>query len=131
MRERSLSSPTWNNANTLIATNGNVNFGGTFTLANIGSFTRTGSGAVTITGTLNNAGTTLALDSGVTTTSTAGTTTSAPGTWQFIGTINGGTVTTAGSAQLIAITDGQILTGGTLNGLTLGGTMFWTSPPPR
>ena len=52
-------SGTWNNAGTITSSNSTVNLGGTFTLANLGTFNRSG-GTVNVTGTLNNTGTTLA-----------------------------------------------------------------------
>ena len=71
-----------------------MDLGGTFTLADLGTFHRTG-GTVNLTGTLNNPGT-LALDD-------------TTGSWQLEGgTIAGGTVTTAGAAELV----GTALAGG-------------------
>ena len=95
----------WTNAGTISMTNSTVDLGGMFTIAALGTFNRSG-GTVDLIGTLNNAGTTLAL-------------TNSTGSWQLDGgTINGGTVTTTGTAQLV----GSGL-GGTLNGVTLAGTL--------
>ena len=84
--------------------NSTVDLGGTFTLADLGTFHRTG-GTVNLTGTLNNPGT-LALDD-------------TTGSWQLEGgTIAGGTVTTAGAAELVGTPSG-----GTLDEVTLAGTL--------
>ena len=48
-------SGTWNNSGTITSSNSTVNLGGTFTLANLGTFNRSG-GTVNVTGTLNNTG---------------------------------------------------------------------------
>jgi autotransporter-associated beta strand protein len=89
----------WHNGGQIIANNGTVNLGGSFAQGDIGSFTRTG-GVVNLTGTLNNAGSTLTLDP-------------TTGSWTLLnGAIIGGTVATAGTAQLIN-------RGGTLDGVSL------------
>lgn len=82
-----------------------VNLGGTFTLADLGTFNRTG-GTVNITGTLDNTNQTLVLDA-------------VTGPWRLLGgTISGGRVTTSGSNTLIGTTSAGIL-----NGVTLAGTL--------
>src|ERR1043166_2330790 len=86
----------WSNNGTIRATNGTVNLGGSFTQAGLGVFNRTG-GTVNLIGTLSGG---LTLDA-------------ATGSWLVSGTINGGTVTATGGAQLVA-------NGGTLSGVTLG-----------
>ena len=53
---------TWQNSGLISTTDSTVNLGGTFTLADLGTFDHTG-GAVNLTGTLDNTGTTLVLDS--------------------------------------------------------------------
>ena len=91
---------TWSNTGLLEATHGGtLALSGTFTTAAPGTFNATG-GTVNITGTLNNTASTLAL-------------TAATGSLNFSGTINNGTVTGSGGAQLISA-------GGTLEGVTLG-----------
>ena len=96
----------WSNAGTIAMTNSSVLLGGTFTLATLGSFTRTG-GTVDLTGTLNNTGTTLALNN-------------TTGAWLLDGgTVNGGTISTSGSAVL-----GTNGGSSTLKGpITLAGTL--------
>ena len=80
-------SGTWTNTGTISQTNSTVNLGGSFTLADVGTFNSTG-GIVNITGVLNNMDATLAL---------SGTT----GTWNLLGgTILGGTVTTLAARHL-------------------------------
>jgi len=91
----------WTNSGTLaVSGGGELNLGGTFTLADLGTLTRTG-GTVNIIGTLDNTGTTLALDA-------------TRGSWnlEWGGTIKGGTVIASGGAQMIGM-------GGTLEGVTL------------
>jgi RHS repeat-associated protein len=102
-----LNGTTWHNSGTTTSTNNStVNLGGTFAIADIGTFNRTG-GTVNLTGTLNNTGTTLALNN-------------TTGTWTLAGgTINGGTVSTAGTAVLQGADQSQ----GFLNGVTLAGTL--------
>src|SRR5262249_46820139 len=76
-----------------------------FTLAQLGTYTRT-SGNINLNGTLNNSGTTLALDN-------------TTGPWNLLGgTVQSGTVSTSGTGKLVATTSG-----GTLNGVTLNGTL--------
>ncbi|HEY1381044.1 MAG TPA: hypothetical protein VGF55_29870, partial [Gemmataceae bacterium] len=82
------------NAGTLAISGGTLNLAGDFTTANLGALNRTG-GVVNVTGNLDNTGATLALtDAGPVST---GSFTLASG-----GTITGGTVTTVGSARLLA-----------------------------
>ena len=102
---------TWSNSGTITSTNNStVVLGGTFTLAELGTLDRTG-GTVDLTGTLDNTGTTLALDD-------------TTGSWQVLnGTIAGGTVATAGSAELIGAAYGK----GTLDGVTVAGTLDMAS----
>ena len=97
---------TWSNAGTITTTASTVDLGGNFAVADLATFTNNGS-TINLTGTLDNTGTTLALDA-------------ATGAWQIAGgTINGGTVTTAGSGVLMNAPSGV----GTLNGVTLAGTL--------
>ncbi len=88
----------WSNQNTITLTGGTINFGGTFTLADLGTFTRTGgtAGTVNLIGTLTNTGTTLLLD-----TANIG-----YGTWKFANnnsSIVGGTIETRNGAVLEAV----------------------------
>ena len=101
----------WSNTGTITSTNNStIELGGTFTLAELGTLDRTG-GTVNLTGTLDNTGTTLALDN-------------TTGSWQVLnGTIAGGTVATAGSAELIGAAYGK----GTLDGVTVAGTLDMAS----
>jgi YD repeat-containing protein len=94
----------WSNSGGLNQSNCTVNLGGTFNLSGLGTITSQG-GSLNLTGTLNNTGT-LALNN-----------TTGP-LYLRGGTINGGTVTTSGSATLIAFYEG-----GTLDGVTLAGTL--------
>ena len=90
----------WSNAGTITATNSTVNLGGLFTLADLGTFNRTGD-VVNLVGTLDNTGTTLALDA-------------ATGSWNLHGgTVQGGTLSESGGAELVFTNYG-----GTLNGVT-------------
>ncbi|HEX3151280.1 MAG TPA: LamG-like jellyroll fold domain-containing protein [Gemmataceae bacterium] len=83
-----------------------VNLGDQFSFADIGTLTRTG-GTINITGTLMNSGKTLALDA-------------TTGPWRLAGgTIDGGTITTAGANVLL----GTSLSGSLTNGVTLAGTL--------
>jgi RHS repeat-associated protein len=103
----------FHNAGVFEAVHSTVTLGSDFTLADLGVFHCTG-GMVNLRATLDNRGTTLALDD-------------TTGSWNLTtgGTILGGTITTAGSAQLLA----QPLTaGGTLDGVTLNGTLGMTPP---
>jgi hypothetical protein len=77
--------------------------GGNFTTADIGAINHS-SGAINITGSLENAANTLALDNDT-------------GTWNlFSGTISSGVITTTGSAVLNIRSNGNTLSGVTLNG---------------
>ena len=88
-----------------------LNLGGAFTTAGL-AFSRAG-GVVNLTGTLNNTGNTLTLNAST-------------GSWNFLGTINGGTVAFTGGSTLLMTTNNTsgIFTGGvTLNSdLTISGT---------
>jgi putative surface-exposed virulence protein len=78
----------WKNEGILRVTDGSLNLGGKFTLADIGTLQHVG-GNVVIAGVLNNSGTNLRLDSST-------------GSWQMInGTISGGTITGADNARLL------------------------------
>ena len=89
----------WSNAGTITASDSTVNLGGLFTLAAMGMFIQTND-TVNLIGTLENSDTTLAL-------------TATTGSWNVEGTIQGGTVTGTGGAELV-------LDGGTLDGVTIG-----------
>jgi YD repeat-containing protein len=106
--QSSSSANAWSNAGTISASNSTVNLGGLFTLAGLGRFTPS-SGTVNLVGTLDNMGTTLALDA-------------TTGSWNLLGgTLEGGTYTASGGAELIVTS-----TGGTLDGVTLNGTLDMT-----
>lgn len=106
----SIESPSWTNPGTLRLSAGTLNLGGTFTPAHVlGHLDRTG-GTLKITGRLNNIGTTLPMDT------VTGSWTLAPG-----GTIDQGTVTATGGV-------GLLVTGGTLNGVTLDANLDFTEP---
>jgi hypothetical protein len=93
----------WSNTGALAAANATVNLGGSFVLADAGTFSRTG-GTVTLSGILQNTGHTLALNPST-------------GDWQLAGgTVVGGTVTEAGGAQLLFLGSGGRLTGVTFDG---------------
>jgi hypothetical protein len=97
----------WTNlrAITVMGANSTLNLGGTFTSAGIGTLNHL-SGTINITGTLNNIGSTLALNNST-------------GTWNLSGgRINGGIITTAGSAVLNIEQNTN-----TLNEVTLNGTV--------
>ena len=108
-----LRGPGWSTAG-ITATGSTVNLGGSFAAADLGTFNRTG-GTVNLTGTLANAGQTLALDA-------------TSGSWQLAtgGVIDGGRVTTADGATLVAAPDAGSPTG-TLAGVTLAGTLDLTT----
>jgi fibronectin-binding autotransporter adhesin len=96
--------PPFTNAGTLIAgTGGIINLNGTFTRADLGTFSNTG-GTINITGTVNNTSSSLDLDN------TTGSVTLAAGT------IMGGTVTATGTAHLRPNTSSSNI----LNAVTLG-----------
>ncbi len=89
----------WSNSGTITSTNATVDLGGTFTAAQLGTFNRTG-GTVNLTGTLTNTGSILALNAST-------------GSWSLDGgTINGGTVTVTGGADLVGTNTGGTLAGG-------------------
>ena len=94
----------WHNSSVINATNATVNLGGTFALADLGTFNRSG-GIVNLVGILENVGTTLALDA-------------SSGDWQIAGgTVLSGTITTVDNAKLIATPNVyNRLVGVTLNG---------------
>jgi RHS repeat-associated protein len=102
----------WSNAGQIIVPqNSTLNLGGSFTTAGLGSYTNNG-GTINLTGSLNNTGATLALNA-------------TTGPWILAGgTINGGTVATAANTALI-----PSLGGGTLQGVTLGGTVNGNAEP--
>ena len=79
-----------------------LNVGGTFTMATSGLFDSNG-GTLNITGTLKNSGSTLAL-------------TAATGSLTFSGTIQRGTITESGGAELMSAN-------GTLDGVTVAGVL--------
>lgn len=96
----------WSNAEgQIVVNNSTLNLGGGFTTAGIGSITRTG-GTINLTGLLDNTGNTLVLDA-------------ATGSWNLnsgLAELRGGNIVTSGGAVLVAAA-------GTLNDLTLGGTI--------
>ncbi|MFO0796476.1 MAG: tandem-95 repeat protein [Gemmataceae bacterium] len=95
---------TWQNNGTFTLNNGTLNLGGTFTQANLGSWTRSGS-TVNLTGTLTGG---LSLDS-------------TTGSWNLAGgTISGGTITTANGTALTATTSA------TLSNARIDGTVNMT-----
>jgi RHS repeat-associated protein len=100
----------WSNAGQiLVQANSTLNLGGSFTTAGLGNYTNNGGSINLIRGTLDNTGATLALNA-------------TTGSWTVSGTINGGTVVTADGTALIA-------GGGTLQGVTLGGTVNGNAEP--
>ena len=107
----------WNNSGGLeVGSGATLNLGGTFTIGSLGTFSNTG-GTVDLTGTLNNAGNTLTLNA-------------ASGSWNLVGgTVNGGTVSESGGAELVPTNSGGTLSGVTMNGpLDLGGSGANTAP---
>ena len=102
----------WTNAGSITITGSTLNLGGTFANTDLGTINRTG-GVVNLTGTLTNTGSTLTLNA-------------ATGSWNFFGTIIGGTVVFADGAALVISTNnttGTFTNGVTLNGdLTVSGT---------
>ncbi|MDB5389043.1 MAG: tandem-95 repeat protein, partial [Planctomycetaceae bacterium] len=92
----------WTNTGTIAVTDSTVDLGGFFTMAALGDFHWTGS--LFLTGTLDNTNTTLDL---------SGTS----GSWHLSGgTIENGTVTETGGAELIVSASGGTLDGVTVNG---------------
>jgi hypothetical protein len=99
----------WFNAGRIVVNNSTLNLGGSFTTDGIGSITRTG-GTINLVGLLDNTGSTLVLDA-------------TTGSWNLnfgFAELRGGNLVTSGSAALV-FTDTN--TSGTLNGVTLGGTI--------
>ncbi|MGE0760560.1 MAG: hypothetical protein AB7O38_26340, partial [Pirellulaceae bacterium] len=99
-----ISSATWSNTGAIGHTGGTIHFGGSFTVAGLGTYNRQNgtAGTTNLTGTLNNAGTTLNLAAS-----------GGWGTWTLAGgRINGGHVATSGGGELRLST-------GTLDGVTL------------
>jgi RHS repeat-associated protein len=99
----------WSNTGNIALTGGTLNLGGTFKTADvaIGHLSRS-AGTTNLSGTLNNAAATLFLDTHT-------------GPWNLItGTIDGGTITTVGSNDLVCGSNGG---GGYLNGVTVNGTL--------
>ena len=103
--DQAISPGTWSNAGTITTTDSTVDLGGNFTVADLGTVANNGS-TINLTGTLDNTGTTLAG-------------TPPPARPIAGGTIDGGTVITAGSGVLMNAPSGV----GTLNGVTLAGTL--------
>ena len=101
----------WTNAGEIAvgATAGSALYlGGSFTTAGLGTVTRSGTvgNSINLFGVLDNTGATLALNA-------------ATGSWNLLGgTLKGGTLTTAGGAQLL-----DTPSGGVLDGVTLRGTV--------
>ena len=110
-------SSNWSSPGALRLSSGaTLNMGGTFATSglNLGAINRTGSTTINLTGNLNNAGSALAL---------TGTT----GSWRLHGaTINGGTITRAGGADLVFTTNG-----GALSGVTIPGDVTFTENSSR
>jgi len=99
----------WDNDGTINATNATVELGGVFNIANVGTINRTGTTTVRIIGTLQNTAQVVALSD-------------TTGSWTLAstGVIEGGTVTTTGSAKLIA-------SGGQLDGVILSTSPTFTN----
>ncbi len=98
----------WSNLGRLTLYGGNLNLGGTFTMAQLGDFHQYG-GTVSITGTLDNTGHTLALDGPT-------------GSWQLAGgTIVGGTISTAPGVALV-VSPGRSVSS-RLQGVTVNGNL--------
>jgi RHS repeat-associated protein len=91
----------WSSTGSLgVSGGGTLNLAGTFTTADVASFSRNG-GTVNLTGTLDNTGTTLALDA-------------TTGSWNLAsGALKNGTLSEAGGAELVFTPSG-----GTLDGVT-------------
>ena len=79
----------WSNGATVgVSGGGTLNLGGSFTTADVATFSRNG-GTVNLTGTLDNTGTTLALNA-------------ATGSWNLVGgTLKNGTLSESGGAELV------------------------------
>ncbi len=93
----------WVNTGTINATNGTVNLGGAFSLADLGEFNRSG-GVVYVSGTLDNTNAMLALSDAA-----------VPWVLQG-GAVQGGAITTANGASFI-------VQSGTLDGVTVNGVL--------
>jgi RHS repeat-associated protein len=101
----------WSNAGQITVNNSTLNLGDSFATAGLGSYTRTG-GSINLVGVLDNTGSTLALDA-------------ATGSWSLAGgTLKGGSLATADGTSLATTIDD-----GTLDGVTLGGTVNGTAVP--
>ncbi|HLJ97780.1 MAG TPA: CARDB domain-containing protein, partial [Gemmataceae bacterium] len=97
----------WTNTGVIQALNsGTVQLGGSFTTAGLGSVRNNG-GTIRLVGTLTNSGSTLLLNA-------------SSGSWTMSGTIIGGALHTADGAALI-------VQSGTLNGMTVNGTLDMAS----
>jgi RHS repeat-associated protein len=95
----------WSNAGLIAVNNSTLDLGGRFTTAGLGALARAG-GTIDLTGTLDNTGTTLVLDA-------------ATGSWNFAGgTLKGGILATLDGTTLVCASST-----GTLDGVTLGGTV--------
>jgi RHS repeat-associated protein len=106
-------STTWSNTGTFEVNGGFLNLGGTFTPEDIDTFSRKG-GTVNLYGTLNNdSAPGLVLDN-------------SKGSWNLIGQINGGTITTTGNNTLVAAAN-TFLGYSVLNGITLDGVLDLSS----
>ena len=102
-----------NNLGTLNLTSGTLNLGGSFTAANLGSFSRTAGTTVNLSGTLNNTGATLDIGSaGLFKTG---------GLNSFSGSILGGTLSNSDAVQT-ALNSSS----GTLDGVTIGSNLALT-----
>ncbi|MDG9697361.1 hypothetical protein QC281_45765, partial [Streptomyces sp. DH17] len=101
----------WTNSGAINVVNATLNLAGTFATAAIGTINRNG-GTVNLTGTLNNAGKTLTMNA-------------VTGSWNFLGTVNGGTVAFVDGNALLLSGDnwaGTFAGGVTLNGdITVSG----------
>jgi RHS repeat-associated protein len=101
----------WSNLGQISVNNSTLNLGDSFTTAGLGSYTRT-SGTINLVGILDNTSATLALNA-------------ATGSWTLLGgTLRGGDLATADGTAL-ATTGND----GTLDGVTLGGTVTGNALP--
>jgi RHS repeat-associated protein len=99
----------WTNAGKIAETDSALNLGGSFTTAGLGAYTRTG-GEINLTGILDNTGSSLILDA-------------VTGSWNLTGgVLKGGVLATLDGTTLTTSDSGSSNTG-TLDGLTLGGTI--------
>jgi hypothetical protein len=105
---------TWHNLGTISANEATVNLGGTFTLADLGTFNRSG-GTVNVTGVLDLGGQTLALDA-------------TTGPWRIEnGTLKGGTVKQNGVGKLLFAANA----GNTLDAMNVAGDLVLTNTSAR